>query len=404
MKDEEKSYGLYLKLIMTLDKKGKLVNFQYKEDRKEKNEVNKNEKTFKTLKYFINKEMFLVLTKDNKFIQVQNQSEVKTKKGEKLLFQIKKNGNSYILINPIPGQNSPSLSPNIHNFEVLDNQLWWYALNSDNEKILYRENDDYYLNENDIIKIGDIKYKVTKINIKSKNNENSNNTIHKNIIQEKNQKANDVFLPYLEITEYEKCKFYEGYKAKLCNCRNKLLEIECLKQKLSQQGNVRIGNNYTITTLGCNECQNFIPIKIKINKKIEELIEVKINEINEWENEDYIIIESFFRKLDGEFKKFIYCVNLKNNEIKIGRNDDRDIHEKENSISHNHSIIKNKNGKILIKNDEGKSGTLILIKDSIISITEKKIQFQIGNVFIEACLEKKENLNQENIFHIQNRE
>ena len=384
MENEDKNYGLYLKFILRLSN-NKLKNFSYKE-----------QKGNKKFEFFINEEMYLVLTKDNNFIQVQNQSEVKTNKGEKLLFEIKKDGNSYKLFNPIPGKDYPSLLPISENIEILDNHLWWYVLNSEDENIIYKENDDYYLNENDIIKMADIIYIVKKINISSKSYENLNISNPKYDIQRINKKANNVF--EYKVSEYQKCKFYDGYKVKLCKCENQLIETKCIKKMFSSQNNKLEdkGKKYNIELIKCPICQTYFPIQITINSKKIDLYEIKIDE--KWKNEDYIELE--------RFQKCIYYIKLGQGKIEIGKDfmEGNDIKEKSELISKHHAVISNKNGKILIRNNEGALGTLILIKDNYLPITENKIQFQIGKVFIQACMIKKSDLIQKKDYSIPNRE
>ena len=72
---------------------------------------------------------------------------------------------TYILMNPIP----KNLKLKEDNLEYLNNKMW-YVLRTINPDSADNNNNDcneeYYLNENDIIKIGRMKYNVNKIYIK----------------------------------------------------------------------------------------------------------------------------------------------------------------------------------------------------------------------------------------------
>jgi len=73
------------------------------------------------------------------------------------------------------------------NINLINNDLW-YIINSEDSKGLNgNENEDYYLSENDILKLGKVKYIVKEIHIENKNyNNNAKNKFFIQIIYVKN--------------------------------------------------------------------------------------------------------------------------------------------------------------------------------------------------------------------------
>ena len=321
----------------------------------------------------------------------------------------------------MPGIN---IYPTENAVECLKKKLW-YVVNSEdikNSELKYNIiNEDYYLNENDIIKFGNLIYIVKKINISnnddSKENDDSNKIGQNSIksdrnynIEEINRKAEPIFNFYPSL-EFEECKFYDGKKVKLCQC-DKFIEINCLKKLFNdciQRG--RNGNvaNFKLSNKFCEKCETIFPLSFKLKEKEEkeDLINIlklseetkkmkKISnekEIGNTESKDfnYMILESLCHEEDELIKKF-HVINLSGiNVINIGRKPEKDksyVYDLDLSLSKDHALIKRKNGKLLIKNTKATYGTLVLIKNSLL-INEKKINLQVGYILIEACLMKK---------------
>lgn len=337
---------------------------------------------------FIEKSIYLVLTKDNEIITINEHSEIQTEKDfEQILFGVKKDEekNTFILINPMPGIN---ILPTENNVNYLNHKLW-YVINSEPAKESYNINEDYYLNENDIIKLGNLKYVIKKINIDYHKNEHNTKEYKYNYnIKSINEEIDSIFDFYPLCNNYKNCNFYDSIKARLCECKE-LVEINCIKEwikniiQIKENKKVR---SYYIKQLICENCQKTFPIRFKVKNEDKKYELINIEEFEK----EYIILESFYRKVKGEEKlKSIHLISLSNGDIHIGRRADNDVIEDDNGISKEHAIIsfKKENGKLLLKN-KGRSGTLVLIKNSI-EINKNKIHLQIGKIFIEVCLMKK---------------
>ena len=102
-----------------------------------------------------------IIRKDKSFIRVDMQSEIQKNLGEELLFKVRtRNNDIFMLENPVPNKNIPLTKDNINN---INNKIW-FVLNSNNPK-LENENEDYYLCENDVIRMGNIKMIVKELHI-----------------------------------------------------------------------------------------------------------------------------------------------------------------------------------------------------------------------------------------------
>ena len=338
-----------------------------------------------------------------------------------LLFRVRKSifHDSYEIINPI----RKNMVKNYKNISNLNN-LAWYVIKS--EFNFYNNNEDYILNENDIIKLGIKKFEVIKkyINMDNKN-KTEGKSIEKNSIyniSEINNKEGSIFnikIPFTEnktnnsepnliffTNNYDKneikcfhCKNNSVKEDillfKICSC-NKFFHYECFKKFLKEKLKISKNNNNNIITYKsddfyCNECTESYPLRFKLNDKeinFNDLIDLKLPS-----DLDYIILESLNNEKDKT--KIIYVIPIKE-KIEIGKEKTNTkeiindiIIENETSISNNHAVLKiNNNGDLIIGNRSHTFGTLVLIKGNI-KIHEKEINIQVGRSYISAKLEKE---------------
>jgi hypothetical protein len=375
--------------------------------------------------------------KYNETFKVDRQSDIEAKKGEKLLFHIRKKKDfNYLIENPIPSKISEE------NTDILNLKLYLVINSENNEKNI---NEDYYICNNDIIKFGNLKYTV-EIIMNKKENINNKSSIE-NEIKEKNEILTDVNEEAQrqnsidnenEINEEEPTKttkmdydisslnkttgcildyklksplFYDtlndNFKIncylcpdKECNKNNPIIKIcncnfahfECLKDlekrkliiKENKKKNVR---NYYIKRIMCKKCKCIYPYQFKINEKIFNVLDIEISK-----ESDYLILKSIENKNYFNIMMLIHVIELNEKIIKIGRSyidGDNDVIIEDPSVSKEHAIIKyNKdNGSLMLKNNKSKYVTLVLIKKSL-KINEKKIQIQVGKTVVEAQVMK----------------
>ena len=392
---------LFLKFFFT-NNNGKIFNYLIKD--KEIKEVNTISED----------STFIIMKKNNSFFRVDNQSNIESKKGELLLFRIRKNKSDiYILENPIPTKISED------NSNSLNIKLWLIINSIDdkkNEKIEKNIiNRDYYLNKNDILKFGNIKYIVLEIKLKNENIDNNDNNSKEDTLNEEkndyydiaklNKNTNQIFdfypspkecYDFLDeknsiicyICKKNKCN-KENPIIKFCNCN--YVHYECLKNQIKSTIIVKKNvKNYYFRYFTCKKCKFVYPLKFKISDTKFELFDI------ERPNNDsnYIILESVENNFYYGHIKLIHVIELNNEtkSIRIGRkNDDKDDKNDndviicEPSVSKHHAILtyNPEEGTVLIKNISKTFGTLVLIKKSL-EITDNEIQIEIGKVFMEA--------------------
>ena len=149
----------------------------------------------------------------NKISITKNHGEIR--KDDKVLFRVRysKKNKSYEIINPIR-----KMEYNFKNVEELNNKIW--LLMKSTKNCLYEiNNNEYYLNENDIIKFGRKKYLIIKkkilINDRHKEKKNNINIKNKefgsvlNIIT-LNQKIYQIYQPILSTYKKEYSKYSNG--------------------------------------------------------------------------------------------------------------------------------------------------------------------------------------------------
>ena len=381
--------------------------------------------SIKNKKAFIAKRTYIVRTKNNIFLNIEQHVDIQFENGDDLIFYVINCINdTYILKNPIPN----NLKLNEINFDYLNNKIWYVLKtidleNNDNDSNC---NEEYYLNQNDIIKIGRVKYAVQKIHLLEKKFNYPTAPLINNIqynITDLNKNLNPVFefiFPvefyndYIgidnKINEQNKCRYCDknniyketddgnNFLISVCKCQE-LVHYKCLKKHFKdlQEKNVYNKNHIIyddaliFNDFECPVCHNPYPTKFKLKNidKIFDLIEIKEpNDCN------YMILESIDYKKNDKYCKSIHIIKLKKSNgepFKIGNDNDNDIIDRDISISDHHAILRfnDKDGKISIQNWKSKYGTSILIRNPI-KILDKKIYLQVGRTYIEVCLMDKE--------------
>jgi len=374
------------------------------------------------LSYFI-----LKPSEENIIIIKHNQNELNYDK-ELLLFGLRKSfkDNSYKIINPLkePQQTDKN------EIQILSKKLW-YIVNSENKD---KVNEDYILNENDIIKFGNYIFEVIKINVPKKEEKHASNEA-----QNENQlydisSLNNKYGPLFKIINFDN-KEDSGQNdkkkltCKICgedsnNKKNPLLKFceynnhfECLKtkmiDKLINKDNLESQNVYSFNSedFKCNCCQKIIPMRFEKSGIIYNFLEI--------ENMFYIVLELLekieYRENENDEKNEnnkndeknsnnkkqkstkIYVINLENkSEIKIGRDKGKiknDINIQDNFISRSHAVIKFENGNLILENRSHKevifdkeNGTLIQKqgnKGKIENVNEEKLgKLELSKTFV----------------------
>jgi len=343
------------------------------------------------------------------------------------LFGIRKSfkDNTYEIINPLKISNQTKKTE--EEIKNLRKKLW-YLVNSGEDEDEYKINEDYILNENDIIKLGDCLFEVVKKNVIKNDKNNFNNKDQLYDISSMNNNFGPVFNICIDnkeekseqnnqnnINNNENNKNNSNIKEdnlkdsninknpiiKLCDCYN---HFECIKSRLFSELKIKqklekekvIGFN--IDEFKCNVCGKNIPLRFEKSGKIYNFLE--------FEDVNYIVLEYLGKIIDEianenngdkniedkELKK-VYIIKLEN-EIKIGRNSEKiinDINIQDKSIFYSHSVIKfnNDNGNLILENRNKdnieNTSTFVLIKDNF-KLKRKKIKFKAGYCYITINL------------------
>ena len=327
----------------------------------------------------IDKDVYLV-KKEKSFYTEKSQANISQRNNEELLFHIRKKDNVYKLESPVPKKNIFQTDILINN---LDNKLW-FILNSENIK-----KREHPLFENDIIRLGKLKYIIHEIHFNSDVSDIENrNEI--NDYDDVNADSEEIFIKNPEIKKYKNSKFCNSIHICLCDCDN-LIHYKCMEKYINEK--VKITQNgkktvkcYSIDNFNCKQCFTPYPIKFFLEKTKETKYVIPYEIPNK--NSNYIILESLGHKKDKNTTKTLYVITLDKDIIRIGRNSNNDIIIDDDSIGEErHAVIKfeKKYNRIILKSVDNEYETAVLIKKSL-KMNEKKIYLQTGKTKFEANL------------------
>ena len=346
----------------------------------------REEKNFKKETKFIENDCYIFISEQYEIKVYPRHSEKLDR--EELLFSVKVNNNEFTLCNPFRKKNL--LEPNVNNINIIKNKLW-YVVNSlpkKNGKEDIGVNEDYYLNEGDMFKIGPEIFSLTKINIQ--NYKKNNNIDYLNF------ESRQIFETCFQTIILDKSKLCKHIIDELKEGK----DLESIHKINEIQTNNKKVKVYKITSKICKDCSKLYPLRYKLTEN-SEIIEMKaLSQIKESDNnKNYIRIESL-EKIEEPCHKYIYYVELTGeNETFTFDSDGGDIPIYSNNSSYKKieklykSAIKyNKNvGKLSLENLGGYTGTMVLIQNNYFKIPEKKeIYLQSGKTFFKAKIMDKE--------------
>ena len=369
---------------------------------------------------------YIVINLDNSLHKINIPEELDP--NAEFLFGIRKitKDNTYKVINSLKISNQTKKTE--EEIKNLRKKLW-YLVNSGEDKDEDKINEDYILNENDIIKLGDCIFEVVKKKIikNYKNNFNNKDQLYNisslnnnfgpvfNICIDKEEKSEQNNQSNINNNENNKnnsnikednlkdSNINKNPIIKLCDCYN---HFECIKSRLLSELEIEQKLkkekviSFNIDEFKCNVCGKNIPLRFEKSGKIYNFLEFK--DLN------YIVLEYLGKIIgkssnenngdknnkDKELKK-VYIIKLGNELIRIGRNtkdiSTNDINIPDMSISRNHAVLKfnKENGTLLLENRNKKNientSTFVLIKDNF-KINKKKIKFMTGKCYITINL------------------
>ncbi len=168
----------------------------------------------------------------------------------------------------------------------------------------------------------------------------------------------------------------------------KYIHYKCLKQWIETNSCIKIQKNNTysifnIKNFECELCKNKFPDIIEYNGNFLEISNYYFC------YEKYIILESLV--FDGKKKKFLYVINLENDnsQLKIGRGKDIDILVTDISISRIHCLLVRDKNNVYLNDYNSKFGTLILIQTPILKLSDNlPLYMQVGRTFMQIKIKK----------------
>jgi len=384
---------------------------------------------------------FLVLKRNLKSFAIMKE-QPSIKPDEDLIFEIKIKSDSIELFNPIDRCSSCINQIKLYNKIAKLNYKLWQSLKSlpksEKDFKITEENKNLYLYElkqNDIIRMGDIKFILREINIihNNINNNDHNNKCHDEFMQ--NQ-----YIMKIKPSEGNVCEICKKTDMqednpiiKLCECENHY-HFKCMKEKIKErvikEEDESVGcTRYYIKT-NCLGCKKFINLRFILDEKdnnnnynylglseknfakkpkLYELIDIEKKK-----EEEYLIFETIdFKDTQYEYIKYFFYIKFRKLEknknvetILIGgdrtknekyRYDKLIKIEKNNSISSQHALIDYdiEEKTLILRNISDSHNTLILKDKNYLEIIPnndefkfKQILLELGNIKIEPYLIK----------------
>ena len=339
---------------------------------------------------------------------IKNDNPKKNINLSELLFSVIKEDNNFFISKQFNYNQNPSLK----SIDSISNNLW-YVLNSETKKKFYKSgskyNEDYFLNKNDIIKIGKIKFSFNEFNIDGIDKikyENKENSYNLSLLNSKTEPLFNMIYDAerVDLNNNEKiiCNICysdenteENPLINLCHCNGgmKFSHFNCIKlwmkTKLIIKENSRKNvKSYNFSCFNCKICKTPFPFKFRIKDKNNNMNKIySLIDIEKPEFENYLVLESLDQINENNNFKTIHVITLNEENFIIGRGHECDIRINDISVSRVHAILHfDMIRKLLLLRDlKSKFGTLVLVKKPI-KILKKYIRLQIGRTFIETKL------------------
>eukprot|EP00357_Protocruzia_adherens_P031901 CAMPEP_0115045900 /NCGR_PEP_ID=MMETSP0216-20121206/48445_1 /TAXON_ID=223996 /ORGANISM="Protocruzia adherens, Strain Boccale" /LENGTH=584 /DNA_ID=CAMNT_0002428911 /DNA_START=43 /DNA_END=1797 /DNA_ORIENTATION=+ len=260
----------------------------------------------------------------------------------------------------------------------------------------------YKLMEDDIIKLGRVKFRVKEIRGDNdpleKLSEVQNKDGSTTIFDEQRQKKkyvlqNIVDKEYLASTASLTCRICLMEGGELdnplispCKCAGTMqhIHLQCLQEWLKNKINMK-ENGSSIScvwkNLDCELCKDPYPSQVGFNGKFVDLIKIPKPPSS------YIILEALCR--DRNTTRGLHIIDMQNKtNIRLGRGHDSDIRISDISVSRCHAMIRHINGSFYLEDNSSKFGTLVQIKKPIALSSQMTLSVQVGRSVVVFSLKK----------------
>ena len=261
-------------------------------------------------KVVVNENIYIIINKNKNIIPLKQNSDYDAEDGY-ILFRVRKSfkkKNYFEIINPI----NKNMEKNLYNINNLNNRLW-YQIKSEQD-LWGNENEDYILNENDIIKIGIRKYEVIKKNINSPFDIMKKKNLLSYSISEINKENGSIFNIDLKPSQYI-------IKKKEMVKESSILHIPNLPKNIDTEGISNDGRNKTENdgeNKTENEGENKKEIENEGKDEDKDEVENEGNDEDKDENKNEIIISQnkieIEDEYDDEYEQCLICFSNDCNE------------------------------------------------------------------------------------------
>lgn len=352
------------------------------------------------------KKFFSFVESEKLLLRHKNQiylSDKHIKPEEDFLLKITSNEKGFLLKTEV----NSMIESTIDNIESLMNKIWYvlpsFHISSNQSIRQYRRNKEYILKENDIIKLGRVKFNVLKLkvsrtlttvnvlplfnNILIVSNENRNSSTYdcRYCLSNSNEDSN----PLVSL-----CKCKGGAKYIHFLCVKHWISLKQVKQ-VQPEGKVKkkecvISKSFNFKSFNCEICKWAYPFKFKVGKKEYDLIDFDVNDDDE---KEYLVLESLNQVKEGNNIKSIHVVSFRNqeDEVSLGRSFDSDIVIDDVSVSRVHAFIVFRKGDVYFYDNNSKFGSLVLMRNDVFVKDFSLLSVQVGRTYVEMKEVSKEN-------------
>jgi len=263
-------------------------------------------------------------------------------------------------------------------------------------------NQEYQLRENDVIKLGRVKFRVRELHVGEEMDGYQNDTNNDEMSELGSEDTGSIEddmpkqhlikqLPENQEITCRVCLNSENTEANPlispCGCSGsvKHIHLDCLKHWIKSKSHIKsfgLCISYTWKNLECELCHRRLPeIFIHKDERID-LIDLPKPQSS------YVILETLAKEQQVS-KTFYVVMATENDLIRLGRGHDCDVKINDISASRFHAFIKLSYGRFFLGDNGSKFGTLALIKNDFVIRPYSNISIQIGRTVITFTLINK---------------
>lgn len=300
------------------------------------------------------------------------------------------------------GPNGIQINPDLRGDEI-SSESFWHVLDRDDST------NGYILKANDVIKLGRVLFKINQIKLPQESQVQTTNPYELSLadsIRNHMQKAGlseELIKASEKVSDVPKAS--AGAMCKIClsenqeeeeddpllspcNCTGsvKYVHLKCIQNWVQSKLNTQQQKNIVTIfwkSLSCELCKQKLSLKYYHNNK-----EFSLISFGDKIGESYVILESFSRENDSTG---IHIIDLSaNQDFKLGRSHECDLKLTDISVSRVHAIFSVLKGKLYLKDNNSKFGTLVLMNNPIVvnDVNFKSPWIQCGRTIFRFNIKK----------------